>query len=238
VTVPQVTPIGSLDGFWMSAGGGKAQVNASGWALDQGAPGTSIPVDLYLDQPDGTVQSIRSASTGLRDDIARAFPGMGGLHGYTQSFTVTKTGTYRLCAFGIAQSTYNLGNALIGCRSLTITGNQLAGSLDWVWLGGSAGNWTVNASGWAADPAVPSSPADVSIELTKPDGSVAKVQVPASATRTDVGRAFPALGDAHGFSGSVVGLTQPGTYTLCAKGLPLTPFGSITLLGCTPVVVK
>lgn len=238
VTVPQVTPIGSLDGFWMSATAGAAQVNASGWALDQGAPGTSIPVDLYLDQPDGTVKAIRTASTNPRDDIGRAFPGMGSLHGFTQSFTVTKAGTYRLCAYGIAQSTYNRGNALIGCRSLTITANQLVGSLDWVTVGGTASNWTISASGWAVDPAVPTSPATVSIEVTKPDNTVTSLQVPASGARADVGRVFPAFGSAHGFSGTVVGVTQPGTYKVCAKGVPLTPFGSTTLLGCTQVVVK
>lgn len=85
----------------------------------------------------------------------------------------------------------------------------------------------ITVTGWALDPQTPSSiPVDIYV-----DGA-GYARLNASDSRPDVGAAYPGEGAAHGFSGSVGGLTQ-GTHTVCAFAIA----GFNPAIGCRSVVV-
>ncbi|HEY0248881.1 MAG TPA: cell wall-binding repeat-containing protein [Gryllotalpicola sp.] len=95
-------------------------------------------------------------------------------------------------------------------------------------------------SGWSIDPALPLTPAPVTVQITNPLGKTTTTTVSANLNRTDVGKAYPyaAEGDGttlHGFS-VTSSQTAAGQYTFCVTaGLaPGSPSAApATSLGCT-----
>lgn len=89
----------------------------------------------------------------------------------------------------------------------------------------------VEVRGWAINPDVTSA-ATVHIYV---DGRFAR-QLTAGAFREDIGRAFPAYGDAHGFSGSLVDLPA-GPRQVCAFAIK-EPAGLTAQIGCLTVTAS
>ncbi len=97
-------PVGSLDQVTRIPTG----IKVRGWALDADSAG-SIPVDVYANG----VGLGRIQATGVRNDVAKAYPGYGAAHGFDLSIPIAG-GT--VCVYGINAGAG--GNSLIGCRNV------------------------------------------------------------------------------------------------------------------------
>jgi hypothetical protein len=125
-----------------------------------------------------------------------------------------------VCAYGI--DTAGGGGRELGCRWLVVPTGPPFGSLDHVTRSGN----TVTVSGWTIDPDTRDA---IDVHLVVGSQVLA---VRAAGERIDVGRAFPAYGPAHGYT---------GTFTISGSGIPVCAYaintggGSNTLLGCRTV---
>jgi len=133
---------------------------------------------------------------------------------------------HRLVAGGAAVLAAAVGLILAAPgQSNAVTPNPaLTGHLDSV----TALPGQVKLSGWAADTATPRVPINVSYSV----GSGAGAHTGAARAhdlRTDVGQAFPNLGNYHGFTVTVY--VSPGTYPVCAWALDPTG-GPSRPIGC------
>jgi hypothetical protein len=199
-------PFGSVDGVWWSAG----TLTVGGWAVDS-VTDASIDVHVYID---GVGISARADQS--RSDVAAAVPGYGPAHGFAVT-TPMAGGRHSVCVFGIGR----VGNSLLNCRDIELPATPI-GALDLVYRvpGGVA------VSGWAFDPETVQS-----IDVHLWAGPVG-VSVPANGSRSDVGGAFPGIGDRHGFS-ATIGL-GPGPAEICAFAIGVGSGGN-ALLGCRTV---
>ena len=205
-------PQGSLDLVQASAGA----VNVAGWALD---PDVAASVDVHI-YVDGVFNQV-VAATQTRSDIGVAFPGYGAAHGFSVSVPMA-SGSHQLCAFAINQGPG--GNALFGCRAVTVSGNPW-GSVDDI----SRRPGGLRVAGWAIDP-----------DTTAPIAVTAWNNGQATTFTTDVQRpdvaaAYPAHGDVHGFDRVVA--APAGTYNACVAGENVGP-GTSSWLGCRAVTVS
>lgn len=238
VTARASAPIGSLDTVALSTGAdGSTAVDVSGWALDGALPTSPIPVDVYVDKPDGTVQAARLSAVDSRSDIARVFPYAGAKHGFSSTVAVDQKGTYRVCAFAIGTSVFGAANSLIGCKSVSTNFAPTFGSLDSVSVTGTGADRRLSASGWAADPAAPGVSIPVDLYVDGPTGITTGVEVTGNLPRADVARAFPKYGGNHGFTAST-GAAAAGVYKACAYAITVSRFGSNSPLGCTTVSIS
>jgi hypothetical protein len=96
--------VGSLDQVTRIPTG----VKVRGWALDPDSAG-STAVDVYANG----VGLGRIQATGVRNDVAKAYPGYGAAHGFDLSIPIAG-GT--VCVYGINAGAG--GNSLIGCRNV------------------------------------------------------------------------------------------------------------------------
>lgn len=198
---------------------GRADATVKGWVIDPDtAASTSalVRVTRGATTTDHLLQANRS-----RPDVGRAFPGYGDLHGF-EGRVPLGPGTQDVCVWGT-----NIGpgwSQVVGCHRVTVTGSPF-GNLERVTgLTGAA-----RVQGWAIDP---DSTGPVSIELTGSNGS--RVVVPASVSRPDVAKSYPAYGTAHGLDAQ---LPLPrGRHSVCARALD-TWGGTSTSLGCATVDV-
>ena len=137
------------------------------------------------------------------------------------------TGSTLLCDLGF-------GRGDCGPKRVATTpwGNKVElpfGSLDTTTSGANA----VTAAGWAIDPDT-TGPIDVHVYVDGTWGGSAR----ADRTRTDVGRAVPGYGDAHGYSLRIANLPA-GERTVCAFGINKGPYGDTNpQLGCRTVTVS
>lgn len=89
----------------------------------------------------------------------------------------------------------------------------------------------ISVQGWTFDPDTPTSPALVHVYV---DGAFAAAFA-ADQSRPDVGAAFPASGDLHGFSGTIA--ASAGTHFVCAYGINTGSGDNTTLPTCRTIVV-
>jgi hypothetical protein len=108
VTVVNKNPLGNFESLTVSG----STVTLSGWAMDPDVVGP-IDVHFYVNGNWGGVIS----TTGIRSDVARAYPGTGDQHGFSRSF-VAGPGTHKICAYAIDTATK--ANADMGCRYVTV----------------------------------------------------------------------------------------------------------------------
>ncbi|MDT0211827.1 hypothetical protein [Curtobacterium sp. BRD11] len=108
VTVTNAKPIGSLDAV---TGVSKA-VQVSGWAIDTDTPGTSIPVDVYVD---GVGKRVVAKTS--RPDVAAAYSGAGAAHGFSVKLPA-KTGSRSVCVYAIDSQAG--ANTTLGCRTVKV----------------------------------------------------------------------------------------------------------------------
>jgi hypothetical protein len=211
VTATPQVPIGSLD----SVSGTASKVTVRGWTFDGDTPGIDVPVHVYIDGR-GTAISANTS----RPDVGRAFPQAGGQHGFEFS-TPAPPGPHLVCVFAI--DTEGIGNRLLDCRRITVVARVPIGSLDAVSVTGS----TVSVSGWTFDPDAPLDPVGIQVTV---DSAVFTSS--ATTSRPDVGRAFPGVGDLHGFAFSTP--LSPGPHRVCVFAIDTAAAGS-ALLGCRSV---
>ncbi|MCU1553522.1 MAG: hypothetical protein JWM13_1008 [Arthrobacter sp.] len=111
-------PVGYLDSARVQLGGTGSAIIASGWGLDPGMPGSSIPVHLYVTYPDGTTKGTAYVANRARADVNSVFQ-VSGNHGYKVSIPVVKRGTYTVCAWGLGVAGLSAGNTHFGCLRTT-----------------------------------------------------------------------------------------------------------------------
>lgn len=112
------TPIGFLDSATVQLSGGVATLVAKGWAVDRDVPNVSIDVHTYVFAPDGTSTNVPTPAQQSRPDVNNVL-GISGSHGFTTTKPITQRGVYTVCSYGIAASPFTLGNASLGCRSVS-----------------------------------------------------------------------------------------------------------------------
>jgi hypothetical protein len=202
---PVLTPIGRVDNVVRGPG----VIGVSGWALD---PDTIQPIAVHV-YVDGHIATATTANQ-PRGDIAVAYPHYGAAHGFGVNIGVGP-GDHNVCSYAINE--YNgVGNPLLGC---VLVRNTPIGSLDVA----SPSPSGVKVSGWALGPDV-TSPLAVHLYF---NGHIVKA-VSASSARPDVGRAYPTLGQNHGYTASVP--DQSGS--LCAYAINSAGNGNNPLIGC------
>jgi hypothetical protein len=206
-------PVGNLESVTPAVGG----IRLTGWALDADTAG---PVDIHV-YVDGRWGGLTQANRN-RPDVGAAYPMVGPDHGFDMVVPSTG-GPHQACAYAINVGPNGSTNPLLGCVTVTVSGNPFGNFESAVPTAGG-----VLVSGWGIDPDTN----DATVQLTVDGG--APVTVPTTTARADVGAAYPGRGSAHGFSATVP--AAPGSRRVCATllnqglGLPVS-------LGCRTVTV-
>ena len=230
-------PTGYLDSVAFINAGSSARLDVAGWSFDAGVPSASIPVQLSVTAPDGSTKSVTTTANAARSDVNAAM-GIAGSHGFQTSLSVTKAGTYRVCATGIAVATLTKGNGFLGCVNATATpAARPVGYVDSIVVQTRTPSAVITASGWTYEPGTPAASNAVHIYVTGPDGKTKGYPFTANGTRPDVNAAFSLTGS-HGFQNSIP-ITLSGRYHVCAYGIAVSPLSAgNTLLGCRDVVAQ
>ncbi|MGY4644148.1 hypothetical protein [Cellulomonas sp. URHB0016] len=192
-------------------------VTFSGWALD---PDTAGPIDVHLYVNGAWGGALRT--TGVRTDVAAAYPGTGDKHGFSTTFTAGP-GTHNVCAYAI--NTTSSASTSLGCRTVTVANKLPLGNFESL----SRVDSKVTLGGWALDPDT-AGPIEVHVYVNGRWGGA----LTTSLVRTDVGRAYPGTGDLHGFTTSFV--AGPGTHQVCLYAID-TDTRQNTTVGCRSIAV-
>jgi hypothetical protein len=219
VVIPSGPPFGVVDA---ATAGPDGTIGASGWTIDPDTvASTTVRVSV-----DGVVRASLVASN-PRPDVARVFPGYGSAHGYSWVSSGFGGGLHQVCVTAINKAGPG-ADTLLSCRQVTTPTGSPFGVLD-VATGTPAGH--ITAAGWMIDPDTVS-PAGVHLYV---DGHLITGTV-ASASRPDVGAAFPAYGPLHGYSFDVAGFA-PGSHTACVFGIDVAGGNGNSLVACRNVAV-
>ncbi|GEA88657.1 hypothetical protein [Cellulomonas cellasea] len=195
-------------------------VTLSGWAVD---PDTAGPIDVHFYVNGAWGGSV--STTGVRSDVARAYPGTGDQHGFTRTFTAGP-GTHQVCTYAI--DTTNANNTPMGCRTVTVAApvNRLPlANFEQLTANGTA----VTLGGWAVDPDT-AGPIDVHFYVNGAWGGSVRTDL----VRSDVARAYPGTGDQHGFTRTFT--AGPGSHQICTYAIDTTTKAN-TPMGCRTVTV-
>jgi hypothetical protein len=207
-------------GNFERANGESGAVRVSGVALD---PHTLDPVVAYVSVGGSGGYVL---ANGTRADVGRAYPAYGDGHGFSGTVPAPE-GTHSVC---VTLSNVGTGaHTSLGCRTVTVPGSSPAGNFESL----TAAPGSLSVTGWAVDPDT-AAPIYVWAGVSGPTGSVYNGPVRAAATRTDVGRAYPGAGDAHGVAWTLP--VDAGRYTVCLTAVNVGA-GADRDLGCRAVVV-
>lgn len=203
-------PFGNFEAARVSGG----FVTASGWAID---PDTSRAINVKVTVNGSTTMA---RAEGNRPDVGAAHPGYGAAHGFSARSAVPP-GPSTVCVAAVNTSG---PDTALGCKNVTTPdeGRAPIGNVDDVSVVGT----TATVEGWAIDPDT-AQPIDVHIWL---GGTATAVR--ASATRGDVGAAYPLYGAGHGFSAKVD--IPTGSTSLCVYAIN-TSGANVLLSGCRSV---
>ncbi len=102
-------PIGNYDGIT----GGQGRFRVTGWAFDQDAPFTSIPVAVYIDN----VLDQWYQADSYRPDVPPVVPYTSNYQGFDE-WIVTTAGVHNVCIYAINSPSGN--NPQLGCKSVTV----------------------------------------------------------------------------------------------------------------------
>jgi hypothetical protein len=191
---------------------GYQTLTVTGWAADSTTT-SSTKVTVTVD---GKTASTLTAS-GSRPDVAKAYPAIGKLHGFSSTIQVA-AGSHDVCVLGYAAN--GTDSKSIACSTVTVASGSPVGSSDSI----AAVPGGVAVRGWALDPET-TSPIKVQVAI---DGKTAST-LTASVTRADVAKIYPASGAAHGYSSTLA--VTPGTHSVCVTAINVgvgsnTPLGS------------
>ena len=224
VTPPSGAPIGVIDTVSATADG----IYVSGWARD---PESANPIDVHVY---ANAYSTAVTANQPRPDVQQTAPGQAGPnHGFVGSMTLP-AGAYNVCFYGIGVGSG--GNALLGCRNVTVTGPVNHAPIGVIDAAEPFGGTHVRVSGWAMDPDT-QNPIAVHAFV---DGRLVEGTL-ASISRGDVGAAY-GNGPNHGYQIDVP--TTPGHHQVCMYGIdsaggfnPLLTCRNIYLSNATPIGV-
>ncbi|MFT4260675.1 hypothetical protein [Microbacterium sp.] len=207
------TPIGYLDSVVVS--GRTALI--SGWAIDPDIA-SSIPVHIYVGS-----QGAAYAADEVRTDVKKVYPVYGDKHGFAEKVALPE-GRNNVCVYAINDG--KGGNPLLGCKVVTVGGNDPIGVLDSV----TAKKGGISVAGWAYDR---DSAASISVHVYV-DGKAAAA-VTADQGRPDVAAAIAGAGAYRGFTASVS--ASAGAHRVCVYAIN-DGSGTNPLLACRDVTVK
>jgi hypothetical protein len=227
---------------------GAGAVWVRGWAADDDAPAEKLQVRVVVEKPgDPDVEQTVLTAEGNRTDLARAYPVLGADHGYNKVITTTKSGRVLVSVYAVNAAGTGGNDKLLGTRAVVVS-HDPHGAIDSVCAAGSAcnaasppviGAGAVWVRGWAADYDAPAATLDVKVSIGGPLGSTNETAtLKAIGNRTDLARAYPALGADHGYN-KVITTTRRGQvpvyiYAVNAAGTG----GADKLLGVRTVTVK
>ena len=230
-------PVGYLDSLSVALSNGSPVLRAEGWTFDPGTPAASIPVHIYVTDPAGKTTSLPFTADKPKADV-NAIMGVTGNHGYRADVPITLSGQYTVCAYGLAVSKFNLGNSLLGCKSVSARPTAAPiGYLETTSVNTAATVASITVKGWTLDPGTPSASIPVHVYVTAPDGTTTSTAYTADQVRADVNGVMGVTGN-HGYQATIP-IRQAGTYRVCVYGLAVSalPLGN-TLLGCQVTTAK
>lgn len=216
------------------------RIRVAGWAFDPDAPQTPVAVHVYVGAPGepGTEGHDLGPADGHRPDVGAVVPGVGDAHGFDVELTTGRSGVQAVHVYAINLGGTAGANVLIGTRSVTVADASPQGSVDSVDSPEAA---RVRVRGWAFDRNVLGRAIGVRVSVGGPDGTAGAERQDvgvADGARPDVERAFPGVGDRHGFdltfTTSKVGAQDIYLYAVNAPGTP----GRDVLLGTRRVTVQ
>lgn len=129
--------------------------------------------------------------------------------------------------------TITLSSSIRAYRMGRVTSDNPVGSFD---SATSPEPGRVRVGGWAFDPNALTSPVTIHVYVGGPAGSAGaegRSIGPASGSRPDVGRAYPGVGNNHGFT-ALFDTAKRGSQSVCAYAIDIGP-GSNQSLGCKTV---
>lgn len=224
-------PVGYLDSVSVALSNGSPVLRAEGWTFDPGTPAASIPVHVYVTDPAGKTTSHPFTADKPKADV-NAIMGVTGNHGYRADVPITLSGQYTACAYGLAVSKFNLGNSLLGCKSISAQPTAAPiGYVETTSVNSAATVASITVKGWSLDPGTPSASIPVHVYVTAPDGTTTSTAHTADQVRADVNGVMGVTGN-HGYQATIP-IRKAGTYRVCVYGLAVSslPLGN-TLLGC------
>ncbi len=231
-TSPGNSPTGSVD---VASSPAPGSVRIGGWAFDADAKTTPIRIHAYVGGPAGSGSEGHSLgdASGYRPDVGRHYPGVGDHHGYDFTFNTSRTGNVPVCVYGI--NVGGGGNALLACKTVHIDDPSPTGAFD---VAESPKAGVVRVRGWSFDPNAKTTPNEVHLYIgggAGEPGAEGHNLGAAKTSRPDVGRAYPGVGDNHGFD-TRLATDKVGDQKLCVYGINQGP-GSNRLLGCKQVTI-
>ena len=230
-------PIGYLDAVSVALSNGSPVLRADGWTFDPGTPALSIPVHVYVTDPAGKTTSLPFTADKPKADV-NAIMGVTGNHGYRADVPITLSGQYTACAYGLAISKFNLGNSLLGCKSISARPTAAPiGYVDATSVNTASTTASITVRGWSLDPGTPSASIPVHVYVTAPDGTTTSTAHMADQVRADVNSVMGTTGN-HGYQVTIP-ISRAGSYRVCIYGLAVSelPLGN-TLLGCQTATAK
>jgi hypothetical protein len=228
----KASPIGDIND---AQGAVRNSVVVWGWTVDPDAPMAATRVDIYVDGPAGVGRQVYAGDANLsRPDVAAVFPGTGSNHGFETAVGGISPGPHPLYFYAI-----NIGvgkNVLIGTRTVTVPttpdGSPI-GSFEGA-IGAARGSMRV--WGWTIDPSAQATPSDVHVYVEMSFGNWKGFNLgAANVPRPDIGASHPGVGDNHGFS-TVLGGISPGIHAVAVYAINAGA-GSNVLLGMASVTV-
>jgi GH25 family lysozyme M1 (1,4-beta-N-acetylmuramidase) len=221
-------PTGSFDDLSVIRNGSEVSLRARGWSVDLANIPVSNQTHVYVTAPDGSTAGYPWTANTFRPDVDQAL-GYGSSHGFDGLVPITRSGTYKACAYSIG----TFGNTPLGCRSIAATGVEApVGNFDSLGQVRATDKVSLQLKGWAVDLANPTVSSYADTYITGPDGTTTGYRMTANTSRPDV-QSVTGLGAYHGFDYQVT-LTTPGTYQACTYAIGQN---SNLPLGCQTVNV-
>jgi GH25 family lysozyme M1 (1,4-beta-N-acetylmuramidase) len=221
-------PTGSFDELSLVRNGTAVSLRARGWSVDLANIPAPNQTHVYVTGPDGVTTGYPWTADASRPDVNQVF-GYGSSHGFDGTVKLTKSGTYKACAYSIG----TFGNTPLGCKSIAAAGVEApVGNFDSLGQVRAADKVSLQLKGWAVDLANPSTSTYADTYIKGPDGTTTGYRMTANASRPDV-QSVTGLGADHGFDYQVP-LTMPGTYRACTYAIGQN---SNLPLGCQTVTV-
>jgi hypothetical protein len=210
----RVSPVGNVDVLRVV---GLRTIVVGGWSIDPDRPTTPTDAHLYVDG----VGALVTTAAADRPDVGAAFPGVGSAHGLDIRLTLATLGRQRVCVYAINVPGSPGTNPALGCGLVDVP-SAFLGQFEAADLvpGGT------RLRGWVIDPAHAHLPSAVHVYS---DG-VFVGQLPAGATRGDVGQVYPEGGSGHGFEATVA--STPGRHQVCVYAIYSDQRAANPLLGC------
>jgi len=195
----------------------RGQFTVQGWAIDRDKFTSPVKISLTVDGQSDWGTFTANAS---RPDVGAAYPGAGDNHGMNATFEILG-GDHTVCVTAI--NVGNGANASFGCQTISVTTSSPYGGVTVDVIPGG-----VHISGWTLDT---DTKAAIPVHVYA-DGKGKAFT--ANASRPDVGKAFPGMGDNHGIDIDLP--LSVGTHEVCVYGINSGP-GFNVLLGCSTVKV-